>query len=63
MAEIHVERKRGMGAWVWVLLLIVLIVAAVAYLWYAGYIHLPVSLSSLQTRTFALHSLGGMNGA
>ena len=41
MAEIHVERKRGVGTWVWVLLLVLLIVAAVGYLWYAGYITLP----------------------
>lgn len=61
MAEIHVERKRGVGAWVWVLLLIVLIVAVVAYLWYAGYIHL--GMSALQTRNFALQMVGGLNGA
>jgi len=63
MAEIHVERKRGVSAWVWVLLLIVLIAAVVAYLWYAGYIHLPVSISSLGTRHFAIAGAGGTNGA
>ncbi|MGQ0813499.1 MAG: hypothetical protein ACT4O1_03450 [Gemmatimonadota bacterium] len=38
MAEIHVERKRGIAAWAWVLVLVVLIVAAALYLWQAGYL-------------------------
>jgi hypothetical protein len=40
MAEIHVEKKRGVGAWVWVLLVVALLVAAVVFLWQAGYIDL-----------------------
>lgn len=60
MAEIHVERKPGVRPWMWLLLLVLLIVAAVAYLWYAGYIDLP-GIGS--TQTSLIESAGGFNGA
>ena len=41
MAEIRVERKRGISPWVWVLLALVIIVAVVWYLAQAGYINIP----------------------
>lgn len=67
MAEIHVERKRRVGAWVWVLLLVLLIVAAVAYLWYAGYINLGsnpgTSMGAGITDHLAVITAGGLNGA
>ena len=40
MAEIHVERKKGGGAKLWIVLLVIIVLAAVAYLWQAGYINL-----------------------
>ena len=66
MAEIHVERKRGVGVWVWVLLLVVLIVAAVAYLWYAGYLNLgggPATGMNIVSEQLAVLGMGGSNGA
>ena len=41
MAEIRVERKRGISVWVWVLLALVVIVAVVWYLAQSGYINIP----------------------
>ncbi|HSL72691.1 MAG TPA: hypothetical protein VK864_20740 [Longimicrobiales bacterium] len=41
MAEIRVERKRGIGAWVWVLLAIIVILAVLWYLATNGYIDIP----------------------
>ena len=61
MAEIHVERKRGVGAWVWVLLLVIIVLAAVAYLWQAGYIHLSALDASAQKLAFITR--GGWYGA
>ena len=61
MAEIHVEKKRGVNGWVWFLVLALLIVAAVVYLWQAGYINL--SLSTTHDSTLALLEVGGSNGA
>ena len=61
MAEIHVERKRGVGAWVWLLLLLVLIAAAALYLWQAGYINM--SSVVLEGETAALGNTGGLYAA
>ena len=61
MAEIHVERKRGVNGWVWFLVLALVIVAAVVYLWQAGYINL--GMSALPDTTLALLNAGGSNGA
>ena len=41
MAQIGVERKRGVSPWVWVLLALLIIVAAVWYLAQSGYINIP----------------------
>jgi hypothetical protein len=41
MAEIRVERKRGISVWVWVLLALLIIVAVVWYLAQNGYINIP----------------------
>jgi uncharacterized membrane protein len=41
MAEIRVERKRGVSPWVWVLLALIIIVAVVWFLAQAGYINIP----------------------
>ncbi len=41
MAEIRVERKRGMSPWVWVLLALIILVAVVWFLAQAGYINIP----------------------
>ena len=41
MAEIRVERKRGIGAWVWVLLAIIIVLAVLWYLATNGYINIP----------------------
>lgn len=60
MAEIHVERKRGVGAWVWVLLLVIIVLAALAYLWHAGYIHL--SMMDVPAQKLALITRGGWYG-
>jgi hypothetical protein len=60
MAEIHVEKKRGVGNWVWLLLLALIIIAAVVYFWQTGYI----DLSGISVHNGALASLwGGSNGA
>ena len=61
MAEIHVERKRGINGWVWFLVLALLIVAAVVYLWQAGYISL--SLSTFDSTNLATIGAGGSHGA
>jgi hypothetical protein len=61
MAEIHVERKRGVGAWVWVLLLVILVVAAVLYFWQTGYINL--SSNSVFVQQMAFLNVGGSYGA
>ena len=42
MAEIHVERKRGTGAWLWILLAVIVIAAVLWYCWHAGYINLSM---------------------
>ena len=60
MAEIHVERKRGTGVWLWVLLLGILIAAAVAYLWYAGYISL--GMNAVHDPVLAAATSGGSYG-
>jgi hypothetical protein len=60
MAEIHVERKRGVGAWVWVLLLVILVVAAAVYLWQAGYINLGLNDPAAPALAF---NAGGSYGA
>jgi hypothetical protein len=41
MAEIRVERKRGISVWVWVLLALLIIIAVVWYLAQNGYINIP----------------------
>jgi adenosylcobinamide amidohydrolase len=41
MAEIRVERKRGISVWVWVLLALLIIVAVVWYLAQTGTINIP----------------------
>jgi len=62
MAEIHVERKRGLNGWVWFLVLALLIVAAVVYLWQAGYINL--SMSTIDSSILAaITGAGGSHGA
>lgn len=61
MAEIHVEKKRGVSGLVWVILLLVLVAAAVVYLWQAGYINL--GLASFDTDSLALAQHGGPYGA
>lgn len=61
MAEIHVERKRGVNGWVWFLVLALLIVAAVVYLWQAGYINL--GLNAATNGFLAFFDAGGSNGA
>jgi hypothetical protein len=60
MAEIHVEKKRGVGAWVWVLLLVIILIAVGVYCWHAGYIHL--SMSSMAGHVLAFANPGGMHG-
>lgn len=62
MAEIHVEKRRGVGGWVWVLLLLVIVAAAVAFLWYRGYINLSMVAPQLQNQLASL-SVGGWHGA
>ena len=64
MAEIHVERKRGLGGKLWLVLLVVLILAAVAYLWYAGYLgdFATQTVDSI-TDHFAVITAGAFNGA
>lgn len=60
MAEIHVEKKRGAGAWLWVVLLVVLVIAAAIYLWQAGYIQLSHGMGTgMESPWFE----GGRNGA
>jgi hypothetical protein len=61
MAEIHVERKRGVGNWVWLLLLALIIIAAVVYFWQAGYIDL--SSTSVHNEVLAHFGWGGSHGA
>jgi len=61
MAEIHVERKRGINGWIWFLVLALLIVAAVVYLWQAGYINL--GMSTFDSSNLALIGAGGSHGA
>lgn len=61
MAEIHVERKRGVSNWVWLLLLALIIIAAVVYFWQTGYIDL--SSTSVHNDVLAYSGLGGSNGA
>lgn len=61
MAEIHVEKKRGVGGWVWLLLLAIIIIAAVVYFWQAGYINLSSSL--VDDARLAFPGIGGSNGA
>ena len=61
MAEIHVERKRGVNGWIWFLVLALIVVAAVVYLWQAGYIDL--GMSTLGSDHYALIGVGGSNGA
>lgn len=64
MAEIHVERKRGIGSKVWLLLLVVLIIAALAYLWYAGYLGGTAGTGvNSMTDHFAVITAGALNGA
>ena len=41
MAEIRVDKKKGVGAWVWVVLALVIIAAVVWYLATSGYINIP----------------------
>ncbi len=60
MAEIHVERKRGTGAWLWVLLLVILVAAAVGYLWYAGYINL--GMNAVPDPVLVAATSGGLHG-
>ena len=60
MAEIHVERKRGVATWLWVLALIIIVAAVIAYLWYNGTI--TFSMSPMQQQVVALISAGGGNG-
>lgn len=64
MAEIHVERKRGLGGKLWPILLVLLIIAAVAYLWYAGYIG-DIGANTVESMTdhFAVITAGASNGA
>ncbi|MGQ0561931.1 MAG: hypothetical protein ACT443_08675 [Gemmatimonadota bacterium] len=60
MAEIHVEKKRGVAGWIWVLLIVVLIAAAIWYLWQAGYVGVgPDRVSLFQT---VAPIAGGTNG-
>lgn len=61
MAEIHVERKRGTGKWLWVVLLVLIVLAAVAYLWQAGYINLSAAVSP--QHILAVVNAGGPYGA
>ena len=61
MAEIHVEKKRGVGAWVWVLLLIVVLAVIAFFLWQAGYIDLGGGASNITEEISAI--AGGFNGA
>ena len=50
MAEIRVERKRGVSPWVWVLLALIIIVAVVWFLAQAGYINIPgITTTTAQT--------------
>ena len=63
MAEIHVEKKRGAGAWLWVVLLVVLLIAAAVYLWQAGYIQLSQGMGTVGTGTGFELSAGGIHGA
>lgn len=58
MAEIHVEKKRGMGGWVWVLILVVVLAAVGVYLWQAGYL----TSNSLTNEAFLDSIAGGYNG-
>ena len=68
MAEIHVEKKRGPGAWVWVLVALILIAAVVFFLWQAGYINLGGGASNIvedvsSSVTERAVIAGGFNGA
>lgn len=63
MAEIHVERKRGVAGWVWVLLLVLLIAAAAIYLWQAGYVNLGALQGSATHQLAVDGTTGGFNGA
>lgn len=53
MAEIHVEKKRGVAAWVWAVLLIVVLAAVGYYLWQAGYLHASSSMTEAGNLAFA----------
>jgi hypothetical protein len=61
MAEIHIEKKRGPGAWLWIALIVVLLIVVAVYLWQAGYLDAAAVSNSVigETVSFA----GGIHGA
>jgi hypothetical protein len=68
MAEIHVEKKRGPGAWVWVLVALIVLAAVAFFLWQAGYIDLGGGASNIveevsMSVTERTVTVGGINGA
>ena len=46
MADIRVERKSGGRVWLWILLVLVLLIVAAFLLDRAGYVDLPINISS-----------------
>jgi hypothetical protein len=61
MAEIHVEKKSGPGAWVWVLVALIVLAAVGFFLWQAGYINLGGGASNIVEEVSMI--AGGFHGA